>query len=175
MELSFVKDQRDKTGHYGKMQMGSPDMKEAKRQVDEEDRKARKKRNETPVVNESNEVDSNEMDITDNIPDEVEMSDDLKDGDFTANIREGSSNQNRNKIENFISEVERYSISDRAAAALLNGTLKDNNIIIDGKDKNAVDKYKIRRSREAYRLKQKEKQRSKIEGTRRVWLYWCGW
>ena len=59
--------------------------------------------------------------------------------------------------------MERYGISDRAAASLLNAALRDLKIITDGKDKDAVDKFKIRRSRTSYRLNKKAKMKKKVE------------
>ena len=87
-----------------------------------------------------------------------------KDEDFVfVDRRRVPSSQNRNNIENYISEVERYGISDRAAASLFNAAQRDLKIITDGKDKDAVDKYKIRRSRTSYRLNKKAKMKKKVE------------
>lgn len=59
--------------------------------------------------------------------------------------------------------MHRYSISDRAAAALYNGALKDQGIIIDGRDQAVVDKSKIRRARQKYRAKEKAKKKANID------------
>jgi hypothetical protein len=72
-------------------------------------------------------------------------------------------NQNRINLDDFVAEVMRYGISDRAAAALHNSTLRTHNIIKDGNDKFAVDKNKIRRSRESYAAKQKANQVKVVE------------
>ena len=74
-----------------------------------------------------------------------------------------SGQQCRTDISLFISEVERYGISDRAASALYNAALMCNNIITkECKDK-VVDKYKIRRSRESFRALQSLKKQNEIE------------
>ena len=70
---------------------------------------------------------------------------------------QSSTNQNRNKIENLISELERCGISDRAGATLLNAHNRYLGMITYGKDKDAVDKFKIRKARSSYRLKLKNK------------------
>ena len=158
MEFLFDKDQREKVGQQGNMQISSIDKTEAVRQAK---LLARKKNPDTSGV------------VTDDSPkntyedtqscDPVEVCDTDRDDNFVLGGRRRGTNQNRNKIENFISEVERYGISDRAAASLLNAALKDLNIIKDGKDKDAVDKYKIRRGRDSYRQKQKVKMKNKVE------------
>ena len=126
--------------------------------------KGKKKSGETNK--ETNEKDpmNNEVAERETENDENVDVDNEKDEDFVCvDRRRAPSSQNRNNIENYISEVERCGISDRAAASLLNAALRDLKIITDGKDKDAVDKFKIRRSRTSYRLKQKAKMKKKVE------------
>ena len=74
-------------------------------------------------------------------------------------------NQNRTNLDFFIAEVVRYGRSDRAAAAGYNAALKSIGALTDGDDKLAVDKNKIRRSRDVFAAKQKGKHKTKIELT----------
>ena len=145
--------------------MGAPDKVEAKRQEDLQKRKGKKK------SGGENNKETNKKDHLNNKVAESESENDEhvdvdteKDEDFVfVDSRRAPSVQNRNNIENYISEVERYGISDRAAASLFNAAQRDLKIITDGKDKDAVDKFKIRRSRTSYRLKQKAKMKKKVE------------
>ena len=57
------------------------------------------------------------------------------------------STQNRLDLSFFISEVDRFQISDRAAAALTTGLLRDLGIVTDSDKTKVVDRYKIRRAR----------------------------
>ena len=57
------------------------------------------------------------------------------------------STQNRLDLSFFISEVDRFQISDRAAAALATGLLRDLGIVTDSDKTKVVDRYKIRRAR----------------------------
>ena len=168
IEWNFIKDQREKIGQHGLMQMGAPDIKEAKRQKKLRERKERKMKTlETRALGEKeNQVEDYDDTIVE-MEDISTVDNDDKDEDFVAEQIgvERTHNQNRNNIENFISELERYGISDRAGAALLNAHNRDLGIITDGKDKDAVDKFKIRRARAAYRLKVKARMKTKVDGT----------
>ena len=152
IEWEFAKDQREKIGHRGLMQMGAPDIPEAKRQEDLKAIKDRKKKN-LEIAAEQPKGGKADVDTNVDMENNSQIDEDVNDEDFVVKKsgREGTHNQNRNKIDNFISELERYGISDRAGAALLNAHNRDLGIIIDGKDKDAVDKFKIRRSRAAHR------------------------
>ena len=168
IEWNFIKDQREKIGQHGQMQMSGTDKKEAKRQEKLRKRKERRRKN-----LENRAISENENYVEDYVENNVDMEDislvdkDDQDKDFDAmeKVGDGNHSQNRNKIDNFISELERYGISDRAGAALLNAHNRDLGIINDGKDKDAVDKFKIRRARAAYRLKMKARMKAKVDAT----------
>ena len=154
MELQFVRDQREKTGLHGQMMMMDIDKEEVERLNKQEKRKPKSKKTSEPEVIEPQMETGGDPEDCDN-PD--------VDPDFTAKITEkGNHNQNRVNLDDFVAEVMRYGISDRAAAALHNSTLRVHGIIIDGEDKLAVDKSKIRRSREAYSAKQKANQAREV-------------
>ena len=68
-------------------------------------------------------------------------------------------------MDYFIAEVVRYGWSDRGAAAAHNAALKTVGIITDGGDKLAVDKSKIRRARDSFGAKQRQKLRTEVEET----------
>ena len=63
----------------------------------------------------------------------------------------------------FISEVERYFVSDRAASALWNAALRCTGAITQENTQNVVDKCKIVRGRAAYRDLERKKQKEKDE------------
>ena len=77
--------------------------------------------------------------------------------------KEKRSSQCRTDISVFIAEVERYGISDRAASALYNAALIYNGIVTDECKDKVVDKYKIRRGREPFRVLQGEKKQAGLE------------
>ena len=160
MEWQFIKDQREKVGHQGLMLMGAPDIQESKRQENLRIRKEKQRKHLESIEKEAQiEIDPVSVDLYDPVFEE--------DKEYVEDkaAKDGTTNQNRNKIENFVSELERYGISDRAGAALLNAHNRDLGIITDGKDKDAVDKFKIRRARASYRLKVKNKMKTKIDAT----------
>ena len=91
--------------------------------------------------------------------------DSARDEEFQPNLRISDHNQNRINLDYFIAEVVRYGWSDRAAAAAFNASLKAVGVITDGNDKLAVDKNKIRRARDSFGAKQKQKQKSQVDKT----------
>ena len=72
-------------------------------------------------------------------------------------------NQNRINLVEFIAEVERYFVSNRAASALYNAALKTVGLITADDNKNVVDKCKIARARASYRALEKKKKMEEIE------------
>ena len=72
--------------------------------------------------------------------------------------------QNRLDLSNFIAEVDRYQISDRAAAALSTGLLRDLGIVTDKDLSNVVDKFKIRRARVKRQKERKRKRKDETSG-----------
>ena len=74
--------------------------------------------------------------------------------------RKKKSSRNTTDISCFISEVIRYSISDRAAAALFNGALKSVNLIDEGDTDIVVDKSEIRRARNIYAAQEKTRRKN---------------
>ena len=67
-----------------------------------------------------------------------------KDPDFgpdrTINDEDIESDQMRMKMDNFVAECDRYNISDRAAAALATGLLRDLGLVSDVDNKMVVDR-----------------------------------
>ena len=104
----------------------------------------------------------------DNVLEDVVMvdipEDDGKDTDF-ARKSKSKPTQNRSNLDYFIAEVVRYGYSDRGAAALYNAALKTVGLIEDGRDNLAVDKSKIRRARDSFGAKQKEKLKTQVGST----------
>ena len=162
MELEFVRDQRQKSGLQGHILMMSVDKEEVERLNKQERRKPK-----TKQMNTEDSEDREPMTLNEENYDDYENPN--LDPDFSVNEprnREKDNlhhNQNRINLDDFVAEVMRYGISDRAAAALHNSTLRTHNIIKDGNDKFAVDKNKIRRSRESYAAKQKANQVKVVE------------
>ena len=75
-----------------------------------------------------------------------------------------SSNQNRLNLPCFIAEVDRYQISDRAAAALATGLLKDLGKISDTDKSLVLDRYKVRRDRKSRQKERKKKKKEESSG-----------
>ena len=167
-ELKYLLDQREKVGIFGgNMQMSSVDKdytqkflnKEKRKQKDTEStlkmkEKEKRRLEEARVSSESTEIFN------------VDLSEDdtLKDPDYFIS-QMSSSQQQRHVLDTFISEVIRYGISDRAAAAIHNAILIDYDLITDEKKDLVVDKSKIRRCKESFRRKQTNLQKEKVSRT----------
>ena len=90
---------------------------------------------------------------------------DVCDEDFEYKEHKKNTDRTTIKIELFASEAVRFGVSDRAAAALWNGAIKDleDNDFLEKKNDGSiaenltVDKFKMRREKEAVAKKQKEK------------------
>ena len=173
LELAWIKDQRDKIGTKGgKFIMRGVDKKEAKtykNKVTTEENKvtaAESKKSKGKKLGKAQELARNEFEAEcanteENIPENT-------DSEFKTKLRGGRGhhidhNQNRTNLDFFIAEVVRYGWSDRAAAAAYNAALKSVGVIRDGDDKLAVDKNKIRRSRDSFAAKQQKKHKTKVE------------
>jgi hypothetical protein len=74
------------------------------------------------------------------------------------------STQNRLDLSFFISEVDRFQISDRAAAALATGLLRDLGIVTDSDKTKVVDRYKIRRARKKRQVVKKRRRKEETSG-----------
>ena len=179
MEAAWLRDQRDKTGTKGgNYVMGGVDKKVARQHremLEQEKQKSEKeakkvatkvKRQRAEEIKEAEQEAAREEFnmICDNIGDNILDNND-KDEDFEPKRSCKDHNQNRVNMDFFIAEVVRYGWSDRAAAAAYNAALKTVGLIEDGEDKLATDKNKIRRARDSFGAKQKEKQRNKIMET----------
>ena len=176
LELAWLKDQRSKIGTKGgKFIMSGVDKVEAKIYRDKVKREAKKalneeikrKKVEQEQLMNAEQLATEEFEI-ENIATVKE--DNNNDSEFKAVLRpsrgqQSEHNQNRINLDFFIAEVVRYGWSDRAAAAAFNAALKSIGKITDGDDKLAVDKNKIRRSRNTFAAKQKQKHKSKVETT----------
>ena len=172
IELEFVRDQRLKVGHRGKMQMGKPDRKEAKRQEENNQKKAslesyyeeeREALKETrPEPRKRRGAAENQGEVVDQ---HVHVEDDAADDDYPHIGHKDSMdhNQNRITIMVYISEVERYFISDRAASALYNAALRTVGLITAEDTQKVVDKAKIARGRASYRAAEKYKKQGEIK------------
>ena len=182
IELQFVRDQRAKVGHRGKMQMGKPDRKEAKRQ---EENKSKKDSLDNYYEAEKQELNKS-RNRKRNVPadddqcqgagdhgggdgggggQDIHDEDDAADGDYVnlGKVAGRDHNQNRVNIIPYIAEVERYFISDRAASALYNAALKTVGLITAEDTKIVVDKSKIVRGRASYRAAEKSKKMEKVQ------------
>ena len=76
--------------------------------------------------------------------------------------KSNSCSQNRLNLSCFITEVDRFQISDRAAAALATGLMRDLGLVSDSDKSQVVDRYKVRRER---KKRQKDKKRKRKEET----------
>ena len=146
MELSFILDQRNKVGHHGELQMSSIDTKEAKRQrklnvrrsAAERALEKHKQNTDLPPVNEE---DFN-----------VSITEDNNDPDFTQpSQREATGQRNTVKLKQFVAEVDRYRISNRAAAALWNSALTCAGIITEENRELVVTATRIHSQRNVHR------------------------
>ena len=155
MELSYIKDQRDKVGLMGgDMLMIGIDAKEAMRKNKQLKRQPKKDEASASTSTEqtcpSSPIENVPMDKMETI--DTESS---NDADYSAN-RKGDSMQNTTDLSLFTAEVCRYRVSDRAAAALYNAALKTVGLITDDDKNLVVDKSNIRRSRDIFASKQKK-------------------
>ena len=157
MELKFILDQRKKVGlKGGLMVIAGADRKEAERQAKSLARKQSEVSKEPAIAGPSVE----DIDIEDINNNEVM---DIEDDEefIEKNI---PSNQNRTDLSDFVAEVIRYGISDRAAAALYNGALKTIGAITENETNLIVDQAKIRRSRDIFAARQKNIRKEKRQG-----------
>lgn len=74
------------------------------------------------------------------------------------------STQNRLDLSFFISEVDRFQISDRAGAALATGLLRDLGLVTESDKSQVVDRYKIRRERKKRQVIKKRKRKEETSG-----------
>ena len=70
--------------------------------------------------------------------------------------KEEKGEYNTLKLKNFAREVDRYQVSDRAAAKLANGLMIDLGVVKEGKTKFLIDHSKVRREREKWGKKREE-------------------
>lgn len=169
-ELRFLKDQREKTGLLGgELKMCSVDKESTKAFMKHQERKQKdaemklkhKQKEEIRLQNEKvcpELVD--EPDFDDDIMEDVSYDPDF---DSVPGASSSSGRQQRTKLEAFVSELLRYGVSDRAAAAIHNALCRDYGLITDQKTQLVVDKNKIRREKDAYRRKQRTRQRKKLQ------------
>ena len=176
MELAWLKDQRTKIGTKGeKFIMGRVDRKEAKlhkKKVikDENKNAATESKNSKAKELIKAQEHARKGFEAESANAEEPLTEEDTESEFKRNLRGGRGqnidhNQNRTNLDFFIAEVVRYGWSDRAAAAGYNAALKSIGALTDGDDKLAVDKNKIRRSRDVFAAKQKGKHKTKIELT----------
>ena len=93
---------------------------------------------------------------------DTEQEDETIPAPSTKSSSQESSNQNRMILACFIAEVDRYQVSDRAAAALATGLLKDLGFVSDSDQRLVVDRYKVKRER---RKRQADRKRKRKEET----------
>ena len=178
-EVTFVKDQREKIGTKGGQQtMSGIDVKEAKA-VQKEKKSKDKKLKEVEDVNANIEEKKKEQArehkrVREAFKDEIEEgevddnkrdreSDADEDFDDIKKLKRNMSNRNTVNMGPFAAEVCRYSVSDRAAAALWNAAVKcltdatlmtfEDNGEVD--DLVKTDKNKIRREKRKFAVKEK--------------------
>ena len=93
-------------------------------------------------------------------PDDTETDMDFE---CAASPTESPTDQNRMSLENFISECDRYHISDRAASALATGLLRDVGIVTAEDKSKVVDRSKIRRERKKRQKQTKKKRKEQAQ------------
>ena len=185
-EVRFIKDQREKLGLLGgQMTMEGPDLKDARAQKEKEELEKKKQLKDKKKAEAAKRVEENirakgksqpKLDSLEEAADELEdVTDNLKsfdvDQDFEVHEKT-STDKTTLKMDLFASEVARFGISDRAAAALWNGAiraLEDNDFLEKKGDgpiaKNLiVDQYKIRRAKAVVAKKQTAKKREEARG-----------
>ena len=173
LEAAWLKDQRTKIGtEGGNFIMRGVDKKEAKKfksKVEKEMRKvATEDRRRTGAEELKKKQDVARKDVEmECVVFKDQSFNQVVDEEFVhvGKLRSSNQNQNRTNLDYFIAEVVRYGWSDRGAAAAYNAALKTVGVIVDGNDKLAVDKNKIRRERDSFGAKQKYKQKSQVEQT----------
>ena len=74
-----------------------------------------------------------------------------------------SSKQNRASLKEIAKISERYGLSDRAAAAIANATLKDFGMISSDDASLVIDRSKLRRERQKYRIEIQEEEKSLLD------------
>ena len=174
VELLYVLDQRSREGgSKGKFQIGSRDVKEiqnmeeaeqdaieslenknktemavekAKEKEAQRVKNARVLRNEelTETLFETGAIDSNETtDVID---------DNSNDADFRGNTGQSVNNsQNRMGLRNLAMICDRYGVSSRAGAAIVNAALTDAEVISAADQSQVIDKNKLRRTIEKFK------------------------
>ena len=170
MEAAWLKDQRNKIGTTGgKYMMGGVDKKEALIQEEKNEKERKKastkdkKERKAEKIEAINKASQEEFEMNINDSSNEIIDDDAKDADYEHSLRSKDHNQNRVNMDYFIAEVVRYGWSDRGAAAAFNAALKTVGLITDGDDKLASDHNKIRRARDSFGAKQKQKQKTKLK------------
>ena len=85
--------------------------------------------------------------------------------DFKDEKKKKNREYNTLKLKNFSREVDRYKISNRAAAKLANGILKDIGLVKEGDIRMLIDQNKVRREREKWgRERAKEHSKEELPG-----------
>lgn len=176
LEVSFVKDQRDKVGTLGGKQiMGNIDKKDAKVYKKELDKKE-KKELEVKAVAENLKMKAEEKTMKrKRIAEEFDggTDDDIVDESVEFIEKKARNGMNWNTLDMgpFVAECCRYSISDRGAAALWNaavkclgtaGFIETEDDSID--DKIKTDKSKIRREKKKFSEKEKVRKKEEVSG-----------
>ena len=166
MEAAWLKDQRAKIGTLGGsyvMQgVDTVDANTFKKYQEKEAKKARAEERRQEL--EQRQAAELEDTLTET-PEFIELNEPLEEhmDDAFEGPSEQSSNQNRLNLDYFIAEVVRYGVSDRAAAALFNAAVKSVELLCDGSDKLAVDKFKISRGRESLGQRQRKEKDREIQ------------
>ena len=95
----------------------------------------------------------------------VETKDTVTDKDFECNVlpTKSPATQNRLSLDNFISECDRYHISDRAASAMATALLRDIGIVTAEDVSKVVDRSKIRRMRKKRQKEAKKRRREEAK------------
>ena len=162
IELAYIKDQRSKVGHSGgKLVMNGTDKIVALRQWNQVQRAEAANRRVIKHMEEqlekTKETDTDEQllieDVVEDHDDEVE-----KDDPYYMPVP-GPSMETSTDLTYFIAECVRYNVSDRGSAALYNAALRTLDMLAENR---IVDKSKIRREKEKFAMKHKERREDMI-------------
>jgi hypothetical protein len=179
-DVRFIKDQRAKIGLLGgKMFMAGKDTVEANIQKDKAEKneqmakKAEKRAADAAKVEENIKKKKENMSaqIEEDLYELEETADEEKEAEYKPKESKQDTKKTTIKIDLYAAELARYGVSERAGAALWNANIKcleENNVLKKEGDTTitenlTVDRYKIRRAKEAFAKKQKEKKKEETK------------
>ena len=79
-------------------------------------------------------------------------------------MNKADSDQNRMKISSYAAQLDKYSISDGAGAALATALLEDLGMVTEKNRSLVFDRFKIRRARQRVRSAKKKEKKADLSG-----------